>query len=346
MTEGARSFISDYLDRFRGAASIEPMLAFFLSTLDVRTKAIAPRIEGDTKKATILTEVQTKLADFPKSLATDALWNEAYRLERLLALIEPPDGLLHELRRRTNEAFEEGVQSSERLKKALDAASSELVDESKPPKLKENAEIELRMLLLDAIEELHWEYQKNFYARPLQKQATSRTVIVGVVAFCLFLAPYAYLYTSKLPDNLLWAWLPMYSSLTSGLFGAFFSRLIYLQTNITSLSLGAIKDSRQLSSILSRGIVGMCGALIVYFFLQSGLIDGSVFPKFTNLGITQDKWPPEKVSGIPWLIILPDKDLSLLVVWSFLAGFSERLVPNILASTEKTLSDATQKGKG
>jgi hypothetical protein len=63
-------------------------------------------------------------------------------------------------------------------------------------------------------------------------------------------------------------------------------------------------------------------------------------------------WPPEaeKITleegkDIPWQIILPSQHLSLLIVWCFLAGFSERLVPNILASTEKTLSDAAQKGK-
>jgi hypothetical protein len=213
------------------------------------------------------------------------------------------------------------------------------------------------MLLLDALEEIHWTYKRRFCARPLIKQATRRTVWVGIIAFFLFISPYAALYfalyfkyidTTQLSE--IWYGLPLWSALTAGLFGAFFSRLIFLQTNIASLSLDAISDAGERMTITLRGLVGMCGALIVYFFLQSGLIEGSVFPKFNDLGIHMFSWPakaekntPEEGKDIPWRIILPSKHLSLLIVWCFLAGFSERLVPNILASTEKTLSDAAQK---
>jgi hypothetical protein len=39
------------------------------------------------------------------------------------------------------------------------------------------------------------------------------------------------------------------------------------------------------------GIVGMCGAVIVYFFLQSGIISGSVIPNFHKVGIDSFIWP-------------------------------------------------------
>jgi hypothetical protein len=41
-------------------------------------------------------------------------------------------------------------------------------------------------------------------------------------------------------------------------------------------------------------------------------------------------------------LILPNADLALLVVWSFLAEFSERLVPSILQSAEGSIRDNAQ----
>jgi hypothetical protein len=44
-------------------------------------------------------------------------------------------------------------------------------------------------------------------------------------------------------------------------------------------------------------------------------------------------------------LIFPNPQLALLVVWSFLAGFSERLVPSILQSTEVSLSESATPRK-
>jgi hypothetical protein len=44
-------------------------------------------------------------------------------------------------------------------------------------------------------------------------------------------------------------------------------------------------------------------------------------------------------------LILPREALALLAVWCFLAGFSERLVPSILSSTEEQLDSAFRSKK-
>jgi hypothetical protein len=81
----------------------------------------------------------------------------------------------------------------------------------------------------------------------------------------------------------------------------------------------------------------MCGALIVYFFLKSGLVDGALFPKFNQLAmelvLTEGK--------LHMAFVVPSRDLALLTVWCFVAGFSEALAPSILAGAERQLSGSS-----
>jgi len=143
-----------------------------------------------------------------------------------------------------------------------------------------------------------------------------------------------------------WAGLPLYTALTAGLFGAFFSRLMYLQTDGAKLSMDELGSAREFSSIALRGCVGMCGALVVFFFLQSGIVQGSLFPDFDKIGLELGTVPLTEGDATNVLrSLLPKQDLALLVVWCFLAGFSERLVPSILSSTETTIGDAARGQK-
>jgi len=92
-----------------------------------------------------------------------------------------------------------------------------------------------------------------------------------------------------------------------------------------------------------RGCVGMTGAVIVSFFLQAGVLSGGLFPAFPSIGLQVTDFPSSQQVGATtqdfarFHLILPDKDLALLIVWSFLAGFSERLVPTILQDTETAI---------
>jgi len=194
----------------------------------------------------------------------------------------------------------------------------------------------------------------------------------GMGAFVLLIAPYGWIYYKAAAGTLAlvkdWSWLPLYSALTAGLFGALFSRLLYLQQRWDTLTIGGLRDAREFTSIFLRGCVGMTGAVIVSFFLMSKVVDGALFPNFPTIGF--DTWnyqqprekpqpdpktPPQSPSSgatggkpdedskqqpdfIAFHLIFPSKDLALLIVWSFLAGFSERLIPTILQDTETTIS--------
>ena len=90
----------------------------------------------------------------------------------------------------------------------------------------------------------------------------------------------------------------------------------------------------------------LIGAVLVFFFLKSGIIGGGVFPDFSQIGVEEFaiKAPTDSPSTISFRLYYPTKSWALLVVWSFLAGFSERLVPSILRETEARFGQpSTQK---
>jgi hypothetical protein len=326
------------------------MLAYFLSTLDVRVRRIPQAVSADEAKKDILSEIQNSLKDFQTNFPivvgsqNDPAWNEAYRIERLIALIEPAENLWTQLKQRLAEATEEKLPSSQRLAAAADAAYPLAFDTQNPPALRTGGEPILRSLLLDTLEEIHWAAQRKFYSRPIRRSATTRIVWSGMIAFLLFILPYIVLYMSlelgKTNPLAGWSWLPLYTALTAGLFGALFSRLLYLQSNWDSLTIGGLRAAREFTSILLRGCVGMTGAVIVSFFLQSNVIGGGLFPKFEQIGLEYAHYPIMKANEAtitPLQLIYPSQALALLVVWSFLSGFSERLVPSILQDTEASM---------
>ena len=53
----------------------------------------------------------------------------------------------------------------------------------------------------------------------------------------------------------------------------------------------------------------------------------------------------DAATSLAMRLIFPNAQLALVVVWSFLAGFSERLVPSILKSTETTLGQVSARSK-
>ena len=332
----------------------ETMLAYALSATQVRTKLTEPAVDGDPERLAILREVQRDLHDFEERFPghepcwRHAAWCEIYRLERMLAIIEPEDRLTTELARRLDEADEEKVPSANRLRKIVETVMPNSVDTGQtPPVFKPGGAARLRLLLLDVIEETQWHLKKKFTARAIQKKATYKVILAAISSFILFVLPYLIIIGKTVWEGdkftiESWVGLPLWTALTAGLFGAFFSRLLFIQANWNILSLDELKDAREFSSIALRGIVGMTGAAVLYFFLHAKLIGGELFPDFHTVGLHQlGPAPADPNGGVALRLIFPNAQLALLVVWSFLAGFSERLVPSILKSTETTLSEAS-----
>jgi hypothetical protein len=137
-----------------------------------------------------------------------------------------------------------------------------------------------------------------------------------------------------------WTLFALYTALVSGLLGAFFSRLLTIQRDWANMSLDEVFLHREFSYSLLRAGVGVCGALVMFFFFKSGLVEGALFPKVENM-----KMDLVQASGSDMAFVVPSKDLALVTVWCFLAGFSEKLVPSILTSTERQISEGAGSGK-
>jgi hypothetical protein len=178
---------------------------------------------------------------------------------------------------------------------------------------------EQRPLLARIINDLQWRYTVNELKRQYAKVVTRKTGMVFVVALLLFAAAYLLHVFGMNPSGDQSSALSL--AFTAGLFGASFSLLSSLKSRLDVAELDDLKIMRYYGAIMTRALIGSGGALIVYFFLRSGLLAGSAFPKLGRVSMHASR------------------DLALLVVWCFVAGFSEKLVPGLIGRTEGRADD-------
>jgi hypothetical protein len=209
------------------------------------------------------------------------------------------------------------------------------------------------------LEEIHWHSKRKNIKQIVRNQATRRTLILAFIALLIALSPYFLLPnfpTSVRPASFaaspylfsvalfggddFWSHFGLYTSVTFGFLGALFSRLITLQRQWTAMAMDELFNARTYHYIILRASIGVVGALVVYFFLQSGLMEGSVFPKFKELSMDMLSFGDPRAAKWPTKLMLPSASLALLIMWSFIAGFSESLVPTVLAGAERQFGGA------
>jgi hypothetical protein len=312
------------------------MLSLYRTNLDVRFRNIDESTLQTPHQRQIYATVSQMFAlqGQPNAGAPDLDWDEIYKMERLIALLRDGPLLRQEIDARLKELATERAECAESLRKDYEALLKPADDQ---PAADDSV---LHGFLLRVLEGLHWHAKKRNLARPIRKEATKIILFCVMTAFLMLIAPYVFVnLTPPSETSKWWSLFALYTALTSGLLGAFFSRLIWVQRHWADMTLDEVFLHRELSYTLLRAGVGMCGALIVYFFLRSGILEGSLFPEFEKVAMEFVNVASEHT--VPMSFVMPSEALALLTFWCFLAGFSEALVPSILASTESKLSDAS-----
>jgi hypothetical protein len=262
-------------------------------------------------------------------------WSRAYEIEQLLVDVIDDKTLEVELQTRLLEA-------KATLKPPLADHYAERAREENNPEGR-------RALLARLVNDLQWRYTVNEVKRAYSKEITGRTgaiFITALIAFALTVMIMA-LFNAQIsrvadsrPLMLLLAGL-------AGAWGAGFSMLSSLKARLDAADLDDLKLMKARSILWSRPLIGVGAACVLYFFLASGLLNGAAFPNLESssqpvtgaaAGLeTSQSQVPTPVQSQP-----ERKQFALLIVWCFLAGFSERLVPALLAKTEDERTKPTQ----
>jgi hypothetical protein len=126
-------------------------------------------------------------------------------------------------------------------------------------------------------------------------------------------------------------------AILAGCWGAAFSMLSSSRDRLAASDLDDLKLLRARWVLSSRVLIGAGAASVLFFFFVSGILTGAAFPDFTLATASPtDATDAADAANAAWL-----KFFSLLVVWSFIAGFSERLIPGLLSRTETSLNSST-----
>jgi hypothetical protein len=299
-------------------------------------------------------------------------WSDCYEVEQLMVHLFDDAMLQTELSVRLLEAQSNlRPQQADFYRTEAAKAESDRVAGEKSPSDKAAADraagvpARERTLLARLVNDLQWRYTLNEAKRRFTKSLTSRTSYIFVITLAVFAALVLFKFWS-LGDVGRGDPKLLFVAMVVGAWGAGFSMLTGLKGRIEASELYDLNLMRAYMMLVSRALIGAGAASIFYFFLLSGLLSGKAFPELEAKKIEAQapasggavvvtgsplapgtpapapRGPDRPCSnGQPCLTFT---DISLLIVWCFIAGFSEKLVPGLLARTEARLD--SEQGQG
>lgn len=293
-----------------------------LQSLWLGLKKTDAEIKADpilTRIAGLMTACEKPVADWEEN------WRNAWQAEQLMSGCLDGTELIAEAEKKLFDADRIKMPSAAYFAEKWKSASA-IGDAAAKAKMQS-------ALYGDVLDDLHWHYGKRSLDRKIRTQlaGTVRRLAFYLIFFAILpfvplpgggsLGGWLFAAAADAPRSHLYG---LYTAATFGLLGALFSRLIYMQTNYAKLEYDDLVNIFQNRAISIRLLVGMIGAIIVFYAILGNFLSGDLFPRLADL-----KLEPLKA---------PDPHFAKLVIWCFLGGFSERLVPDFLARTEASAS--------
>lgn len=257
---------------------------------------------------------------------SEARWRAAYRFEQLFGQVMPIDRLVEAGDRRLSEA------KALALKSAADLESRWTEARQAPPPSDDRQ----RAVYASLIGELQWFYNRRALDRRMRSRIAGQIFVRTLLTFGFFVAlflavalavqwPWLSGQLNKVPADVRTTFLCCCFAVAFGALGAIFSRLISFQARFALIDFDEAATTYVGRMLNIRQAVGAIGALVIFFAILGDLIGGNLFPNMDKLSASSS-----------WM----NEHSAKLLVWSFLAGFSERLVPDFLARAEASAAAA------
>jgi hypothetical protein len=252
-------------------------------------------------------------------------WEDLYRLEAALIQLEPAECLLR--RSWTVRSEFKNIATPDELKDYI---------ASKPPEPDKEGKVNIEALRNDLLRlqhELNWHYLLVWAFESFRSHITKWLCRLGMLTFLSALLAIWLLHDlvgRHLGLNLSMAILIV----GAGVLGGLTSTLRRIQQTKYSgnadVALARLDHSNM--SIYVSPVLGGVFSLLLFFLFAGGLIKGTIFPEVTL----------EIIKYVPNSPPIEGVNLAKLLVWSFIAGFAEKLVPDrlqrIAAGAESSVS--------
>ncbi len=248
-------------------------------------------------------------------------WSMAYKIELYLVDLYPAPTLDLELQRR--------VEKCERLPDNSQCLwYRTAMDKLQKPEDETSTLDKKRTLLKFLIDDMQWLYtnrEETSAIRRLIRMRASRLFLFAT----MFLSCFIFWFQSEDQNQVMPVIDLFLLSGTAGWWGATFSMLLGMQNVLKTGSLDDLKVYNGFWFVIVRSVIGMGAAMVFFFFIFSGLmpdLESGLFPELKSvLAILRDN---QKT-------LLDNAEIHKLLFWCFLAGFSEKLVPDLLGEIEK-----------